>query len=648
MKPMLTDGNLNFLEKSLPSRARPAALVGALALTTAGLISCGGSGSGSAEVDNTEVTNPGGVALETGATAKVVVIPGGGGAVDALFPDGAANYSPDGYNLGGSGATIAAYGGNLRVLDIVAVASGVDALLSDGSVVFSPDGKNLGGGGASVQAYSGTPAVVGLTSVGDGVDVIFAAGGGVTYSPDGLNLGGGGTTARIYAGTDKVVQIVAMDTGTAVVTLFADGSAYYSPDNQSLGGGGQTVPATADNTVKRMVKVGGGVLAQFASGNVYLSPDGMNLAGGGHTIAVPSWDASLANAPFPARDSAHGAQFLGHLWISGGFSDPTNSDSCFATCSFFDLWSSTDADGTTWNSTPTFATATAPNPRDISPVINNGVMDAPVPTDFYDAYSPIIVWNGQLTAVGATVWRSGDGVSWARNNQADGVTAAPGPVPVRAGENSRTLVLGGTLFFLQPDSGEVYRSTDATASQWTDLGAIPNFVPRCGAAAFVLAGKMWIVGGGACDYSRLYNDIWSSPDGLTWSQNAQPAAWSGRMWACVATSSDGVAWLVGGYTPTDWNDAGGTVTLRYGANHADVWYSKDGSDWKQFKADVGSDLADDGRFEPRHAPTCFVGDAAPARFVVIAGKGGSDPNGGNARVSNSIRTLTLPAAASLP
>src|SRR4029077_9372432 len=130
----------------------------------------------------------------------------------------------------------------------------------------------------------GTPAVVGLAPVGGGGDVIFDAGGGVICRPDGVNMGGGGKTARRYAGTDKLVQILAMDTGTAVVTLFADGSAYYSPDNQSLGGGGQTVPATADNTVKRMVKVGGGVLAQFASGNIYLSPDGMNLAGGGHTI----------------------------------------------------------------------------------------------------------------------------------------------------------------------------------------------------------------------------------------------------------------------------------------------------------------------------------------------------------------------------
>ena len=271
---------------------------------------------------------------------------------------------------------LAAYSGNLRVLDIVAVASGVDALLSDGSVMFSPDGKNLGGGGASVQAYSGAPGVVGLTPVGDGVDVIFAVGGGVTYSPDGLNLGGGGKSVRIYAGTGNVIQIVATDTGSAVVTLFGDGSAYYSPDNQNLGGGGTDRLGHAVAVVTRLVKVGGGVLAQFASGGVYPQPGWHESRRRRSHDCRATVDASPANAPFPARDSAHGAQFLGQLWFSGGFSDPTNSDSCFATCSFFDLWTSTDAVGANWNTTPAFATATQPNPRDVAPVVNNGVMDA--------------------------------------------------------------------------------------------------------------------------------------------------------------------------------------------------------------------------------------------------------------------------------
>jgi hypothetical protein len=281
-------------------------------------------------------------------------------------------------------------------------------------------------------------------------------------------------------------------------------------------------------------------------------------------------------------------------------------------------------------------------------VVNNGVMDAPVPTDFYDSYSAITVWSGKLTAIGATVWQSADGAHWARENQADGVTAVAGPAPIRATENSRALALGGALYFLQPDNGEVYRSTDADAAQWTDLGPIPAFTPRCGAAVFALEGKIWIAGGGACDYSVAYHDLWSSSDGSNWTQSVQPAAWSGRMWPCVGTSADGVVWLVGGYAVTDYQNSSGTVTLRYGANRADVWYSKDGNSWKQFKADAGSGLPDDGRLEPRHAPTCFVTGGAPAKFVVMAGTGGSDPNDANARVLNSVRALTLPASTVLP
>jgi hypothetical protein len=619
-----------------------AATLATLAVLLAGLSSCGGGSSPADPPLNLSAQQ----SVEAGAALKIVAIPGAGGAVDALFPDGEAYYSPDGYNVGGGGSTIAAYTGSLQVLDIVAVATGVDALLSDGSVVFSPDGQNLGGGGASALAYQGSPGVAGLAPVGGGVDVIFSGSAGVIYSPDGRDFSGG-KSVSIYSGGLSVLQVVPMDTGNAVLTLLENGAAYYSPDNKNLAGGGATVAANSASAVVRVVKVGGGVLAQFQNGAVYLSPTGLNLDGGNGTISVASWN-SLGNGPFPARDSAHGAEFLGHLWVSGGFSDATNTDSCFSTCSFFDLWSSTDALGASWNSQPSFATASQPDPRDATATVNNGVMDVPPPTDFYDSYSAIVVWNSQLTAIGATVWRSADGTHWARDNLADGVTATPGPALVRATENSRAVIVGGVLYFLQPDSGEVYRSTDATASQWTDLGAIPSFTPRCGPAVFVLEGRMWIVGGGACDYSAVYNDVWSSADGVNWTQSPAAAAWSARMWPCVATSTDGVVWLGGGYAPTDWNNYTGTVTPRYGANHSDLWYSKNGTDWKQFKADDGSGLSDDGVLEPRHAPTCFVTGSTPANYVIMAGTGGTDPNDANARVINSIRSLQLPPAATLP
>jgi len=165
---------------------------------------------------------------------------------------------------------------------------------------------------------------------------------------------------------------------------------------------------------------------------------------------------------------------------------------------------------------------------------------------------------------------------------------------------------------------------------------------------FSLQGRIWIEGGGACDYTHVYHDMWSTADGVTWTQSVTPAAWSARMWPCVATGPDGIVWLATGYAPSDWNNTNG-VLVRYGANHADAWYSKNGSDWRQLKADFGSGLPDDGTLEPRHAPTCFVtGDATTGtHLLIVAGSGGRDPNGFNARVLKSIRSLSLPKAESL-
>ena len=637
----------------------PAVTLCVLSGACAGLAACGSGSqqppsalSGEILTSNSATVTATGPA--TGPFTKILSVPGAGSAVIALFPDGRAYYSPDGFNLAGGGSTIAAYAGNMKILDIVAVSAGVDTLFADGTVYFSSDGANLGGGGSTVRAYDGALKIDHLVAVGGGIDAVFEHGGGAYFSPDGQHLGGGGSSIRIYSGTADILQIEAVGPGDAVVTLFADGTAYFSPDNRNLGGGGSTVSAapTAKSSVKSLVRVGGGLLTQFANGLVYLSPDGKNLAGGGGTIRVPTWNTSIANGPFAARDSAHGAEFAGRLWLSGGFRGPADKDSCFNTCSFFELWSSTDSQGASWHAAPDFETASQPNPRDAAPVEHGGVQDAPLPLDFYDPYSPLVVWNGHLSAIGATLWNSADGVTWVRQNLADGVTAAPGPVPGHATENSRAVVLGASLFFVQPESGEVYRSTDPKAVSWTDLGAIPGFHPRCGAAVFVLQGKVWIEGGGNCDYSAVFNDEWSSSDGITWTLSAKLAEWSGRMWPCTATTGNGIAWLVGGYAPTDYTNTSG-LTLRYGANHADLWYTKNGTDWRQLKADRGSGLPDDGGLEPRHAPTCYL-TAGPAvgatSLVIMAGTGAEDPNNGGtyAGVLNSIRSLPVPANASLP
>src|SRR5215468_1021508 len=144
------------------ARARAVALVCFLTTAWAGLASCGKSSSNGSPAAPAATVN----GLETGPALKTVRVPDTGAAVVALFADGRAFYSPDGFNLGGGGNTISAYDGTLQVLDIVAVSAGVDALFSNGTVYFSPDGQDLGGGGKSAVAYTGELQVASLIPVG--------------------------------------------------------------------------------------------------------------------------------------------------------------------------------------------------------------------------------------------------------------------------------------------------------------------------------------------------------------------------------------------------------------------------------------------------------------------------------------------------
>ena len=611
------------------------------------LSGCSGGQSGSETLPtSTSASSPTAVSSkrETGPYVKAIAVPGSA-AVVALFPDASLYYSPDGFNLGGGGATEPAVKHGW-VQDIVGLPHGIEALLPDGSVIFSPDGHSLTGGGRSRLAYAGHDAIRGLVPVGTGVDAIFDRSGLIYYSPDGFNLRGGGGSVLLCAGAPSVRQLIPL-TGGAVLTLLVDGQAYYSPDNRNLCGGGNTVAAASSGAaVSALQPVGRGVLARFEDGRVFLSSTGRYLDGGPGTVAVAPWVAR-GNGSFPPRDSASGAQFQNKLWLSGGYALATNSNSCFYTCSFFDLWSSSDLSGATWSTAPAFS-ASDPDPRDAIPDVNNGVADASLPADFYDAYSPLVVWNNQLVAVGSTVWYSPDGLSWQVNIQAGGTSPSPGPITTPATENSRALVLAGALYFLQLDSGGVYKSVDPTAGTWTSLGSIPGFTPRCGPVAYVSQGQLWVGGGGACDYTTLYHDLWTSLDGVNWVQ--VPSTAPARMWSCVASGPDGIVWMVGGYAPTDWNNTSGYAARRYAANHSDVWYTRTGADWRQYKADLGPQkMPDDGVFEPRHAPTCYVVNHGDTNeLLVLAGTGGPDPDDANARELNSVRALPLPLASSLP
>jgi hypothetical protein len=95
---------------------------------------------------------------------------------------------------------------------------------------------------------------------------------------------------------------------------------------------------------------------------------------------------------------------------------------------------------------------------------------------------------------------------------------------------------------------------------------------RFGAVYF--QNKIWILGG-ECgsslnSYQNLYNDVWSSADGVTWEQVMANAPWSPR---CFHSSSVLIwrhqIWVFGG-------------DKSYSSSVMDVWASPDGIDWSSY------------------------------------------------------------------
>lgn len=162
------------------------------------------------------------------------------------------------------------------------------------------------------------------------------------------------------------------------------------------------------------------------------------------------------------------------------------------------------------------------------------------------------------------VWSSLDGVEWELENYA----AEFGP---RASHQSvafkdKVWVIGG----------EVLNSVEGTEKRndvWSSLNGITwsqeiadaGFSGRSNFKAIVFDNRIWIIGGVANDGSQL-NDIWSSPDGVTWNEESSSAAFSPRYNHEVVVF-DSKLWLLGGVS-TD------TDELK------DVWSSIDGVNWE--------------------------------------------------------------------
>ncbi|MCB9932012.1 MAG: hypothetical protein H6841_01165 [Planctomycetes bacterium] len=130
--------------------------------------------------------------------------------------------------------------------------------------------------------------------------------------------------------------------------------------------------------------------------------------------------------------------------------------------------------------------------------------------------------------------------------------------------NGRIWVLGGTDGVTP--TNDVWSSADGVT--WTLETPAAPWSARYEHSAVVFDNRLWVMGGMDATAAFL-NDVWSSTDGVNWVQETAAAAWSPRRGTAVVEYA-GSLWLLGGSEP-----AYGI----WGLN--DVWTSSDGVNWTQ-------------------------------------------------------------------
>lgn len=303
------------------------------------------------------------------------------------------------------------------------------------------------------------------------------------------------------------------------------------------------------------------------------------------------WTNVTMKAAFVPRDGAGALSFRGRMWLLGGW-NPRGGDS-----EFFPLICNNEV----WSS---------PHGKEWTLVKPNTFKDS--------SFDPTSDWEGRHTAgyavfkdrmwiVGGDanqrryqndVWSSENGRQWKLMNPDRTLPWGPRVLHYTVVHDDRIWIIGGQTMpgFAKGADEKFCRDiwTTRDGVKWEEVQPVePYWSPRgmIGASA-VMNGRIWILGGGTYDTPttpkrNFYNDVWSSSDGVKWTQHTKAAPWKPRQYHEVAAWDDRL-WVMEGY-----NSDGG--------NRKDVWHSPDGEHWYEVT---------DTPWKPRHAASVFVHEDA--------------------------------------
>jgi len=184
----------------------------------------------------------------------------------------------------------------------------------------------------------------------------------------------------------------------------------------------------------------------------------------------------------------------------------------------------------------------------------------------------IVNFNGALIMIGGIrdvnrineVWASANGSTWTQVSTVGNIfTARNGHQVVVF--NNKMWVIGG--FTDGGRSSEVWSSSDGAT--WTLETTSALFSPRADHAAVVFNNKIYVVGGSD---GTMKNDVWSSSDGINWTEETISGSLFSARQAHSLTVFNGQMYLIAGA------DLDGQQLLR---QRNDIWTSSDGITWTE-------------------------------------------------------------------
>ncbi|MDF1763199.1 MAG: hypothetical protein P1U57_07310, partial [Oleibacter sp.] len=224
----------------------------------------------------------------------------------------------------------------------------------------------------------------------------------------------------------------------------------------------------------------------------------------------------------------------------------------------------------------------ASNTADFSARLSHQTVSFPDPND----NNKLKLWivGGTSGAVASNdVRSSSDGVRWKLITDNAAFSArfdhqvVVFPDPNDENKNKLWLIGGNTAEGFKND---IWSSTDGIT--WTEVNASSEFPVRSGHQVVVFpdpdtgAEKLWLIGGGN-DSVPYLNDVWSSFDGITWTEVNASADFPARTFHQVVAFTDAndgnnlKLWLLGGTNGSSLND---------------VWKSSNGSIWEPVQSNT--------------------------------------------------------------